>query len=164
MRSEIINKKSPLLTDRISFLALSFRDVLLYFVAKSYSSFITGFRFLSPKYLEWTSYIRARRIYYFAVKNIPAYKDFIKDKEIKKWKDIPFTDKDSYIKKYPTEQRCFDGKIPSTHIAIDESSGSTGTPFNWVRSLRERRESHAFISYFSTFCFGKKPWLTINAF
>ena len=150
MNTRNMNKKNPSLIDRFSFLALAFRDVLLYFVAKSYDTFISGFRFLSPTYLEWTSHIRARRIYYFAAKNIPAYKDFIKDKEIKKWNDIPFTNKDSYIKKYPTEERCFGGKIPLTHIAIDESSGSTGTPFNWVRSIRERKESHAFISYFST--------------
>ena len=164
MNTKNMNKKSPSLIDRFSFLALAFRDVLLYLVAKNYSTFISGFRFLSPTYLEWTSHIRARRIYYFAAKNILGYKDFIKDKEIKSWNDVPITDKDSYIKKYSTEQRCVNGKIPSTQISIDESSGSTGTPFNWVRSLRERHESHAFISYFSTFCFGKNPWLTINAF
>ncbi|MCX6291495.1 MAG: phenylacetate--CoA ligase family protein [Bacteroidetes bacterium] len=157
-------KTSPAIADRLRFLFLSFRDVLLYLIAKKYSTFIKGFRFLSPQYLDWTSRIRARRVYYFAVRKVPAYKDFIKDKEIKKWSDIPFTDKDTYIRKYLTEQRCMDGKIPVTGIAIDESSGSTGTPYNWVRSLRERRESHAFISYFSTFCFGKRPWITINAF
>jgi phenylacetate-CoA ligase len=57
-----------------------------------------------------------------------------------------------------------DGFFPFTKTMIDESSGSTGTPYNWVRSIKERKESHAFVSYFSTFCFGKKPWITINAF
>jgi phenylacetate-CoA ligase len=47
---------------------------------------------------------------------------------------------------------------------IDESSGSTGTPYNWIRSLRERRHSHLFVSYFATYCFGAEPWITINAF
>ncbi len=158
------NKTSPVIADRLRFLSLSFRNVFLYFIARKYETFIRGFRFLSPKYLDWTSRIRARRVYYFAVRKVPAYRNFIRDKDIKKWSDIPFTDKDTYIKKYPTIQRCINGKIPASGIAIDESSGSTGIPYNWVRSLRERHESHAFISYFSRFCFGKKPWFTINAF
>ncbi|MCX6257152.1 MAG: phenylacetate--CoA ligase family protein [Bacteroidia bacterium] len=163
MQSEF-NKIRPVLADRFRFLFLIFRDVLLFLIAKRYSTFICGFRLLPPKYLDWTSRIRARRAYYYAVRHVPAYADFIKNTRIKKWSDIPFTDKDSYINKYPTEQRCIHGKIPLNDTMIDESSGSTGTPYNWVRSLSERRESHAFISYFSTFCFGNKPWITINAF
>ncbi len=114
--------------------------------------------------MDWTSRIRARRVYYHAVKKVPAYRSFIKDTEITKWSEIPFTDKDTYIRKYPTEQRCVNGVLPSTRIMIDESSGSTGTPYNWVRNLSERKESHAFISYFATFCYGMNPWITINAF
>ncbi len=158
------NKTTPVFADRLRFFALAFRDIFLYFIAKKYDSFIAVFRVLSPRYLEWTSRIRARRLYYFALRNVPAYRDFLKDKEIRKWSEIPCTDKDTYIKKYATEQRCNNGVIPATGIAVDESSGSTGIPYNWVRSLQERHESHAFISYFSTYCFGKKPWFTINAF
>ncbi len=158
------NKTSPTIADQIRFALLAFRDVLLFLISQRYSTFIKGFRLLSPQYLDWTSRIRARRIYYFAVKKVPAYKNFIKDKEIKKWSEIPFTDKDTYIRKYPTDQRCVNGNIPLTGIAIDESSGSTGTPYNWVRSLRERHESHTFISYFFTYCYGKKAWVIINAF
>lgn len=158
------NKTAPTIGDRFRFFSLSFRDVFLYIIARKYNTFIKGFNFLSPEYLDWTSRIRARRLYYFALKKVPGYKHFIEDKEIKKWSDIPFTDKETYIKKYTTEQRCVNGIIPSTTVAIDESSGSTGVPYNWVRSTRERQESHAFISYFSTFCFGKSPLVTINAF
>ena len=50
------------------------------------------------------------------------------------------------------------------HIAIDESSGSTGTPYNWVRSRQERRESQQFISYFANYCYGRGPRIIINAF
>jgi phenylacetate-CoA ligase len=158
------NKRTPTNADRLRFALLSFRDLLLYLIAQKYNTFIACFRMLPPKYLDWTSRIRARRLYYFAIKNVPAYKEFTRNSDIKKWSDIPLTDKDTYIKKYSTEQRCVNGIIPSKNIAIDESSGSTGIPYNWVRSQRERHESHAFISYFSTFCFGKKPWVTINAF
>jgi phenylacetate-CoA ligase len=44
------------------------------------------------------------------------------------------------------------------------SSGSTGIPYNWVRLIKERHQSHLFISYFASYCFGEKPWITINAF
>ncbi len=49
-------------------------------------------------------------------------------------------------------------------MTIDESSGSTGTPYNWVRSGRERHQSHVFISYFAQYCYGTQPYVTINAF
>ena len=49
-------------------------------------------------------------------------------------------------------------------VATDESSGSTGTPYNWVRSLQERRASHQFVSHFARYGFGDEPWITINAF
>ena len=164
MKNRIFDKISPSYTDRFNFIMLIFRDILLYLIGRKYKTFIMGFQLLPPKYLEWTSRLRAKKMYYFAVKNVPAYKDFIKNSEIKTWDDIPFTDKDTYIRKYSTEQRCIYGNIPATEIAIDESSGSTGIPYNWVRSMRERRESHAFVSYFSTFSFGEEPFLVINAF
>ena len=49
-------------------------------------------------------------------------------------------------------------------MTIDESSGSTGTPYNWVRSGLERHQSHIFISYFAQYCYGTQPYVTINAF
>lgn len=159
-----LNKLHPSLVDQFHFIALKFRDLLLFVITRQYSTFILGFRILSPKYLDWTSIIRARRVYYYAIKKVPAYKNFIQDAKITKWSEIPFTDKDTYIRKYPTEQRCVNGAIPSTQIMIDESSGSTGIPYDWVRGMAERKESHAFISFFATYCYGKKPWITINAF
>jgi phenylacetate-CoA ligase len=158
------DKTNPVIRDRFRFFSLFFRDIVLYFASKRYDRFIRSFSYLSPKYMDWTSRIRARRIYYYAVKHVPAYKNFISQADVKKWSDIPFTDKETYIKKFSTKERCIDGKIPAKGIAIDESSGSTGTPYNWVRSQQERHESHGFITYFSTYFFGKKPWITINAF
>ena len=76
----------------------------------------------------------------------------------------PEIDKDSYVKAFPTEQRCVGGELPAIKVAIDESSGSTGTPYNWVRGVREREHSHRFISYFASYCFGRTPLITINAF
>ena len=158
------DKFKPSLTDRIRFAILSMLDILMYFLAKSYPTYLKGTLLLPAKLLEWAGKEGAKRAYYSAVRKVPAYYNFISDKIIYKWDDIPLTDKELYVKKYTTEQRCVNGIIPFTTTAIDESSGSTGTPYNWVRSLRERHESHTFVSYFSSYSFGEKPWITINAF
>ncbi|MBU4486728.1 MAG: phenylacetate--CoA ligase family protein [Candidatus Delongbacteria bacterium] len=158
------NKLHATIADQCRFVMLMFRDVLLYAISTRYSTFISGFRMLSPKYMDWTSKIRAKRAYYHAIRKVPAYRSFIMDAKIEKWSDIPFTDKDSYVRQYTTEQRCVNGVLPPTRIMIDESSGSTGRPYNWVRSISERKDSHTFISYFASFCYGSDSWITINAF
>ncbi|TME44365.1 MAG: hypothetical protein E6I56_12420 [Chloroflexi bacterium] len=79
-------------------------------------------------------------------------------------KKLPETDKKSYIDRYPLEERCLDGKIPFRGTTIDESSGSTGTPYNWIRSEAERHVAHRNISFFARYCFGNADLVTINAF
>lgn len=159
-----MKKLKSILLDQCAFVFLFFGDILLFFVAKNYTTFIKGFSILPPWYLAWTSKLRAKRLFNYASREVPAYKNFLTGKRIIDWGDIPYTDKENYIKKYDTEERCAGGEIPKNGVAIDESSGSTGTPSNWIRSTQERKDSHAFISYFATFCFGKKSLLTINAF
>jgi phenylacetate-CoA ligase len=150
--------------DGLSFLFIDVRDLALYALARRFDTFVYGFRLLPPAYLEWTSFTRAKRAYFHALRKVPGYRDFLKGRTIRSWSDIPYTDKDTYIKKYSTRERCIYGVIPSKNIMIDESSGSTGIPYDWVRSMEERKNSHTFVSYFATFCFGKKPGITINAF
>jgi phenylacetate-CoA ligase len=149
--------------EQLQLLALGPRDALLFLICQSYRTFISGFELLPPRYLAWTSRIRARRAFYRAVKNVPAYGQFVGEQNSNP-AVTPETDKDSYIKKFSPDARCVGGEIPITQTMIDESSGSTGTPYNWVRSLRERHDSHLFISYFASYCFGSEPWITINAF
>lgn len=110
---------------------------------------------------------RARRARDYAARRVPAYGSFLAGEPYPADPDSfvePYTDKDNYVKVFPTEARCVDGRLSFRDAAIDESSGSTGTPYNWVRSLRERQESHLFISHFARFCFGEEDWITINAF
>lgn len=154
---------SPRWTDRLQFLALGPRDLLLYVVCLTYGTFFWSFRRLPPRYLAWTSNVRARRAFFRAVRNVPAYAEFVKTRRFESC-GIPETDKKSYIKAFPTAARCLRGRIPPTEVMIDESSGSTGTPFNWVRNVGERRQSHRFVSYFTQYCFGSEPWISINAF
>lgn len=153
----------PTLLDLVKFLFLIPRQILLKAVCLNYATFLWVFRHLPPSYLEWSSRIWERRAFYHAAYRVPAYAKFLLSQKFSN-QEIPETDKESYIRAYPIEERCIDGKFPWKGVMADESSGSTGTPYNWVRSLRERAESHITISYFANYCFGWEPLFTINAF
>jgi phenylacetate-CoA ligase len=153
----------PSLWDRLQFIALGPRDLLLKLICMSYRSFIWGFSKLPPRYMAWTSRMRGKRALYRAVRQVPAYAKFLETRGATH-DMIPETDKDSYIKAFPPEMRCRGGQLSLAHTMIDESAGSTGTPYNWVRSIRERHDMHLFISYFASYCFGLESWVTINAF
>ena len=47
---------------------------------------------------------------------------------------FPETSKDNYVKRYAFAERCRNGRIPIAGTVVDESAGSSGTPFNWLRS------------------------------
>jgi phenylacetate-CoA ligase len=149
--------------ERIQFLALIPLNWSLHLLGKNYRTFLWGFEQLPPWFMDRVGRMRAKRALYYALRNVPAYTQFFaKTNGI--LESIPETDKESYIKAFPTEARCLGGQFSTNQTMIDESSGSTGTPYNWVRSLQERTESHLFVSYFATYCFGTEPWITINAF
>lgn len=76
---------------------------------------------------------------------------------------LPVTDKANYIKVFSTEERCLDGAIPLVGTKIDESSGSSGTPYNWVRSAAELREVQRQMSQFARYLFQTKV-ITLNGF
>ena len=68
---------------------------------------------------------------------VPAYKDFLRKhkikphliKSIKDLNKIPFTDKDNYLRKYPLESLCWDGKLVDKQWTICATSGSSGEPY-----------------------------------
>ena len=77
-----------------------------------------------------------------AWRSVPAYRDFLAKNGLKSpevpLEQLPVMSKDSYIRAYPTKDRCLGGDYMAPGVAIDESSGSTGRPYNWVRGIRER--------------------------
>ncbi len=156
-------RQKPSFWERLQFAAVGPEDALLSLASLSYRSFTWSMGMLSPGRLAWSSRIRARRAFYRTAWEVPAYARFLTENSAA-GEDTPETDKVSYITAVPIQDRCIGGSIPAAGVAIDESSGSTGTPYNWVRCRQERRQSHQFISYFATYCFGADPWITINAF
>lgn len=89
--------------------------------------------------------MRARAVFFKAKDRCPAYRDFLKASgygERGRWRlsNLPVTTKENYVKRYSIEERCYDGRIPASGVVIDESSGSSGVPNNWVRSAEERAD------------------------
>ena len=89
--------------------------------------------------------LRAHAVYLKAKDHCPAYRDFLESNgklRRGRWKlaDLPITTKENYVKKYSLVERCYYGRLPAAGVVIDESSGSSGVPNNWVRSAEERED------------------------
>lgn len=120
--------------------------------------------------------MRARMAFLKASAVCPAYMEFLQAEGYdvgRKWRlsNVPVMTKENYIKRYSIEQRCYGGVIPKSGVVIDESSGSTGQPNNWVRSAAERSDVKRILqlNYQLVFrdsgkillnCFALGPWAT----
>ncbi len=87
--------------------------------------------------------LRAHAVYLKAKDHCPAYREFLNHEGYRhngRWRlsNLPITTKENYVKKYSIVERCYDGRLPAAGVVIDESSGSSGVPNNWVRSAEER--------------------------
>jgi phenylacetate-coenzyme A ligase PaaK-like adenylate-forming protein len=74
------------------------------------------------------------------------------------------TDKENYARAFGFAERCRHGRLTGVGILVDESSGSSGIPFNWVRSTSELEDVHANIANYVRLEFPTKRLFTINAF
>jgi phenylacetate-CoA ligase len=153
----------PTLGERARFAALAPFNLLLQLACIRFETFLVLYARLTPAFLDRAGRWRARATFYRAARAVPAYRQFLRSAGFRGGTP-PETDKDNYIKRYRTERRCVGGRLPGRDVTIDESSGSTGTPYNWVRSGRERHQSHIFVSYFAQYCYGREPYITLNAF
>lgn len=89
--------------------------------------------------------LRAHAVYLKAKDRCPAYRKFLEAEsyaERGRWglSRLPVMTKENYVKRYSIQERCYDGRIPASGVVIDESSGSSGVPNNWVRSAEERED------------------------
>ena len=104
-----------------------------------------------------------------ARKRVPAYRDHYRqsqrdDLRASTWDRIPVTDKESFVKRYRIEERCSGGALPTRGVTVDESSGSTGAPTNWVRGWDERTDTKQLLQLAFSAEFGREPIFAINAF
>ena len=122
-----------------------------------------------PRLTHQVSVARALQTARHAARRVPAYREHllglgIDPDRIDRLGELPETDKASYVDRFTLEERCVDGRIPLRGTTIDESSGSTGMPYNWVRSDAERQHVRRMISFFARYTFGDAPLVVLNAF
>ena len=147
-------------------------DVIFKTVGLRYGWLTQLFRRTPPRLLAGLGQLRAERASWRAAKRVPAYRDFLEQAAVDPDDLFPFgilgrlpeTEKRNYIDCYGLMERCVGGGVPYPGTTIDESSGSTGTPYNWIRGRREREVAHRNISFFARYAFGEGPLVTLNAF
>jgi phenylacetate-CoA ligase len=111
----------------------------------------------------WCEFQRARR-------RVPAYRELVRRHDIERgrrtreFRHAPVTDKATYVSAFSFDDRCEGGRIPSRGVVIDESSGTSGPPTNWVRGERERAAVRRAVSFGLTERFGGEPLFLLNAF
>ena len=103
-----------------------------------------------------------------AKKTVPAYGRFLSDNghvfRLLELDSFPETTKENYVQRYGFAERCRHGHIPIAGTVIDESAGSSGTPYNWLRSERELRDVHLNTANWIRFTFPTERLFAINAF
>jgi phenylacetate-CoA ligase len=127
--------------------------------------------------LVWIGKVKAWEVYLKARRDCPAYRDFLATqpassiKHMRNFSLLPVTTKENYVTKFSIQDRCYGGRIPTKGVVIDESSGSSGTPNNWVRGPAERDSVKAIVQlsyalrfkgndFFILNCFALGPWAT----
>jgi len=132
--------------------------------------------FLAPQvgnFRVFLGKIRAVRVYRYALKRVPAYKDFMSKQKYSgptitaagaNLNDLPEMDKASYIKKYYLTEKLTDGVLPKKGVMLDESSGSSGKPTSWARGAKERRFTRRIIQVAFKHLVEDQDVIVINTF
>lgn len=87
--------------------------------------------------------IMALELFRSATAEVPAYRDFLARHDIDPdqvrdfadFRGLPLVTKESYMRAYPLPALCRDGRLEDCEM-VAVSSGSTGKPMFWPRSLR----------------------------
>ena len=125
--------------------------------------FVPGFEAARWQLGEW----RAWRAYELARRRVPAYREFAASAPrafATDFSALPEMDKHSYVKAFPLEAQCLHGEIPRAGVVVDESSGTSGKPNNWVRGADERRAVKKMLNVALHELLGNEPLFVINAF
>ena len=128
-------------------------------------------RWSSQRYgphLDMLANLNAYLMCTWARKRVPAYQRFT-DEQGYVYRPLslaafPETTKESYVKRYGFAERCRHGRIPIAGTLVDESAGSSGKPFNWLRSAKELGDVHLNTANWMRFTFPTERLFAINAF
>jgi phenylacetate-CoA ligase len=138
-------------------------------ISKRYGALQWFLEVMPPAPADAFATARALRTARYAAKHVPAYRDYLfslglEPDNIRSLDDLPETGKRSYADVYPLAERCIGGRLPLMGTTLDESSGSTGKPYNWARSEEERRHVRRMIAFFTRYTFGDEPLVILNTF
>ncbi len=147
-------------------------DVVFRTVGLRYGWLRALFSVVPAPILAGVGRLRAERAAWRATRQVPAYRRFLEEAGVEPDSLVPLgiltrlpeTDKKSYVDRFGLIERCIGGRVPFAGTTIDESSGSTGAPYDWIRGSRERAVAHRNIGFFARYAFGTEPLITINAF
>ena len=107
-------------------------------------------------------------------KRVPAYKDVLRKNRINPsrittiadFKNLPLLDKDTYLRRYPLEKLCWDGKLAKGQWVTAATSGSTGQPFYFPRQAAQNWQYGITAELYlrNNFDIQKKSTLYVNCF
>lgn len=117
---------------------------------------------------------QALELFHLMAERVPAYKDFLKKNNIdhnkiktnKDFKQIPPIDKNNYLRAYPLEMLCWDGKFKEKSWVFSTTSGSTGQPYYFPREDLQDSQYAVIAELYlrSNFEIQNKSTLYINGF
>jgi phenylacetate-CoA ligase len=164
-----LSSRPPLVWVRLGYLTLlnvAFSGAYR-FVRSHYRVWQWSSKHYGPR-LDKLAHLHAYLMCTWARKRVPAYHRFTDERgyvyRLLSLSAFPETTKDAYVKQYGFAERCRDGKIPIAGTLVDESAGSSGTPFNWLRSEQELRDVHLNTANWVRYSFPTARMLAINAF
>ncbi|MGH3390542.1 MAG: phenylacetate--CoA ligase family protein, partial [Actinomadura sp.] len=103
----------------------------------------------------------------FGAVDVPAYRDFLRRGgalDARRLADFPETTKQNYAGVYDEASRCQEGALHRPGVIVDESSGSTGKPYNWVRGPRELQAIYRNAAGYIELVFPGDRLFVINAY
>ena len=131
--------------------------------------FLPGFEAVRWRFGKWHAWVAAER----ARKQVPAYRTLLDEHGDPRVRArgldpdigiLPVTDKQNYVGRFSIEERCRGGAIPPAGVVVDESSGTSGTPWNWVRGPDELKQVKQAMQVALHHQFGREPLFVLNAF
>jgi phenylacetate-CoA ligase len=108
-----------------------------------------------------------------AMRDVPAYRELTGGtaataaRRPEEWlAALPVTTKRSYIDRFPLAARCAGGAIPRSGCELDESAGSSGAPYTWIRSQPELADVHRSLALLARHLLpvDDRPFVVLNAF
>ncbi|MEU0572690.1 phenylacetate--CoA ligase family protein [Nonomuraea sp. NPDC005983] len=127
-------------------------------------------RFVARTYhpvLDRVAARHARLACQFAAVDVPAYRHFLRGHGAEHARTLdafPETTKQNYAGVYNEASRCQEGRLHRPGVIVDESSGSSGKPYNWVRGPRELKGIYRNAAGYIELVFPGKKLFVINAY